>query len=447
MRLSFFWRFLSALALVSFVACVVLLLKFTISAPLLLAVACLTILTLLYAGWLTFTGTHRHLGRRWVLLMACFVLLAVEIGMLFTRVEHRGVLIAAFFLGALYLLLAYHLRRHYWRQKRAQGEMTKTTSQFVRPMLIINPKSGDGRAIRAGVDTVARSRGIRVIITKKGDNIEELAQRAVQRGADVVGVSGGDGTLGAVAKVALEHKLPLVVLPGGTRCHFARDIGLSPERIVDALEGFWGVARQVDVGVMGERVFLNNASFGAYADIVDHPEYRKHKVATSRKVLQELLDGRRSAYDLHFRDGTGVRHTTAVQLFVGVNPYHALSLLELGRRELLDTGKLQITALTALDDATMRQLMGTLTFRHGAGAALPRNLLQWTTDRFRLDSTAGRIVAGVDGEREQYNTPVKIGIIPKGLTVMVPAEGVRSRPINAFSPAAFKRLWQVVLGN
>ena len=446
MRLSFFWRFLSVLALASFAVSAILLLKFTLSAPFLLVVAALTVLTLLYAGWLIFTGTSKRLRHGWILLLVCLVLLAAEITLLLARGEHQGFFLAAILLGALYLCLVRYLRRYYWRQKRELAQAAKTLPHFSRPVLIINPKSGNGRAIKAGVDEVARSRDIDVIITEKGDNIEVLARRAVQAGADVIGVSGGDGTLGAVAKVALEYGLPLVVLPGGTRCHFARDIGLDPKNIVDALEGFWGVARKVDAGVIGERVFLNNASFGIYADIVDHPEYRGHKVATSRKVLQELLDGKRSAYSLKFKDGEGVRHTQAVQLFVGVSSYQTLKLFELGRRDSIDTGKLQMTAITALDDVTIRRLMGALTFPRYSGVTLPNNFLQWTAKEFTLSSAAGTIVAGVDGEREQYNTPVKIRIIPKKLTVMVPAEGVRSRPRNAFSFIILKRLWRAVLG-
>jgi diacylglycerol kinase family enzyme len=105
-----------------------------------------------------------------------------------------------------------------------------------------------------------------------------------------------------------------------------------------------------------------------------------------------------------------------------------------------------VTAITELNDATVRQLMGTLSSRHDSEAALSENILQWTTDEFKLDSTTDTIVAGVDGEREQYDTPIKIGIVPKALTIMVPAEGIRSRPINAFSTATFKQLWQVAVG-
>ncbi|HSX30618.1 MAG TPA: diacylglycerol kinase family protein [Candidatus Saccharimonadales bacterium] len=446
MRLSFLWRLLSALALASLAAGTVLLLKFTLSAPFLLVVAALTVLTLLYAGWLIFTGTHKRLRHGWALLLGCFVLLAVEIGLLLTRGGHQKLFLVAILLGALYLLLVRYLRRGYWEQRRRLSRATENTAHFRYPVLIINPESGNGRAIKAGVDTIAQRRGIRVIITKKEDNIEALARTAAQDGADVIGVSGGDGTLGAVAKVALECNLPLVILPGGTRCHFARDIGLDPKRIVDALEGFWGIARKVDVGIVGERVFLNNASFGVYADIIAHPEYRQHKLATTRKVLQELLDGTRSAYDLQFADGTGVWHAQAVQLFVGVNPYRTLRLFELGRRNLLDTGKLQVTVVTALDDTTIRRLIGTLTFRRSAGTALPANFLQWTAQAFTLHSAGDAVVAGVDGESEQYRTPLTISLISKGLTVMVPAEGVRGRPKSPLSLAMLQRLWRAVLG-
>ena len=39
------------------------------------------------------------------------------------------------------------------------------------------------------------------------------------------GVWGGDGTVGTAAAAAVEHSLPLLVLPGGTLNHFARDAG------------------------------------------------------------------------------------------------------------------------------------------------------------------------------------------------------------------------------
>jgi diacylglycerol kinase family enzyme len=342
------------------------------------------------------------------------------------------------------MLLLNYLRDRYWADKRLAGTKSQNPITFEHPYLIMNPKSGNGRAIKAKVDKLARERGIEVYVTKKGDNIEALSRKAAKNGADVLGVSGGDGTIGAVAKVAIEQNLPLVVLPGGTRCHFARDLGLDPDRIVDALEGFNGIERKIDAASINGRIFLNNASFGVYADIVDHDEYRDNKVATTRKVLQDLTNDKKKSYDLRFKDNRGKPHKKAVQLFIGVNPYEVMNLLELGHREKLDTGKLQVTALTKLDDKTIRSLAGVFTFKRNLKTNA--NVLQWTDTELTINSGSKKITAGVDGENESYKPPVKIKILPKALTLMVPAEGDRPRQKNPVSGTVLNRLWNSASG-
>jgi diacylglycerol kinase family enzyme len=445
MKLPLHWRLLALFALATFGAFLVVLFKLTISSFWLLVLTLCTLLALLYASWQVFTN-HWRTRYGWTLLGLCSVLLVVEFVVLLVRGRNSGLVILAVVLGALYLFLVEVLRREYWLQQRRRAQQKQTVWQPKRAVLIMNPKSGNGRAIKAGVDVAARAKGIEVVVTKKGDNIQDLARQAVARGADVLGVSGGDGTLGAVAEVALEHDLPLVVLPGGTRCHFARDIGLEPNRILDALAGFNGVKREVTVGYIGKRLFLNNASFGVYADIVDHPEYREHKVATSRAVLQEVLSGKRAAYDLKFKDKAGRVHKQAVQILVGVNPYQTLKLFELGRREKLDTGKLQVIAVTALDTTTIGQLVGTLTFAKRAEDTSPQKVLQWTTQEFVVRGKGAQVVVGVDGEREVYQAPVRLRVAPKKLMLLVPPEGVRSRPRAATSQEILGQLWRAVLG-
>ena len=48
-------------------------------------------------------------------------------------------------------------------------------------------------------------------------------------------MAGGDGSLGAVAQVAIERELPFVCVPFGTRNHFARDLGLDRNDPIAAL--------------------------------------------------------------------------------------------------------------------------------------------------------------------------------------------------------------------
>src|SRR4029077_1088039 len=99
-----------------------------------------------------------------------------------------------------------------------------------------------------------------------------LARQAVAGGADLLGVAGGDGTQALVAGIAAEHDLPFLVITAGTRNHFALDLGLdreNPAACLDALAD--GVEQRIDLGVIGDRTFVNNASFGAYAEVVRSP--------------------------------------------------------------------------------------------------------------------------------------------------------------------------------
>src|SRR5918999_1733944 len=141
------------------------------------------------------------------------------------------------------------------------------------PWLLVNPRSGDGKAGRVGLVEAARAMGVGVHVLEAGDDPAGLARAAVAGGADAVGVAGGDGSMGLVAAVAVETGVPFVCVPSGTRNHFAGDLGLDREDPLAALEAFAGTERRVDVGGGGERVFVNNVSLGAYADLVADPRY------------------------------------------------------------------------------------------------------------------------------------------------------------------------------
>lgn len=94
--------------------------------------------------------------------------------------------------------------------------------------------------------------------------------------AEIIGVSGGDGSVNAAASVALEHGLALAVLPGGTFNHFARDIGVdSVAQTIRAVQT--GSAVQIKVGrVSGadgfQSLFLNTSSVGSYPEFVERRE-------------------------------------------------------------------------------------------------------------------------------------------------------------------------------
>jgi hypothetical protein len=52
---------------------------------------------------------------------------------------------------------------------------------------------------------------------------------------------------------------------------------------------------QVDLGMINGHTFVNNASFGAYAEVVETPAYRGDKLNTTLNTLPDLLQGHRGA--------------------------------------------------------------------------------------------------------------------------------------------------------
>src|SRR4051812_20659563 len=124
--------------------------------------------------------------------------------------------------------------------------------------LIANPRSGGAKNIDELL-AKAKELGVRVHLLEQGEDPAELARAA---DGDALGVAGGDGSLAAVADVAIERDLPFVCIPFGTRNHFARDAGLDRDDPLGALAAFNGTERRVDVGRANDRLFLNNVSVG-----------------------------------------------------------------------------------------------------------------------------------------------------------------------------------------
>ena len=95
-----------------------------------------------------------------------------------------------------------------------------------------------------------------------------------------------------MAGIAAEHGLPFLVISAGTRNHFALDLGLDREDPAAGLAALTdGEELRVDLGIIGGRTFVNNASFGAYAEVVRSPAYRDDKRGTTLQMLPDLLRG------------------------------------------------------------------------------------------------------------------------------------------------------------
>jgi diacylglycerol kinase family enzyme len=226
---------------------------------------------------------------------------------------------------------------------------------------------------------------------------EDAAAVAREAEAEVLGVAGGDGSLAPVAAVALERDLPFVCVPFGTRNHFARDLGLDRRDPLAAIACFAGEERRIDVGWAGDRLFLNNVSFGAYASLVHRRRaHRRRRQALAR--LRALMRTVRHPYRLRLEvDGQVLR---ARVVLVANNAYE-LNLFDLGARETLTSGRLYL---------------------YSARGVLPTAWDEQVGARFQLRG-AGVHRSAIDGEPVRLESPLACRIEPRRLRVLVPPRG------------------------
>ncbi|MFE0581866.1 diacylglycerol/lipid kinase family protein [Streptomyces sp. NPDC058874] len=287
------------------------------------------------------------------------------------------------------------------------------------PVLIMNPKSGGGKVGRFGLAEKGEALGARVVLLD-GDvttDVAAVARRAVAEGADLLGVAGGDGTQARVAEVAVEYGLPFLVISAGTRNHFAMDLGLDredPVRCLDALAD--GEELSVDLGSVGGRAFVNTASFGVYAEVVQRPEYRDAKADSALNALPDLLRGDAGRTLDATADGK-TRLEAQQALLISNNPYSSPEPTAVGaRRSRLDLGVLGVVGLR-VDNAAQA---AHIALRGARGTGL--RIL--TSRQVVIGSEAESIPVAVDGEPLTLPTPVTCSIRPGALRVRVP----RDRP-------------------
>lgn len=292
-------------------------------------------------------------------------------------------------------------------------------------VLIMNLKSGGGKAERFHLADECVARGIEPIILRPGDDLIGLAEDAVARGAKVIGMAGGDGSQAAVASVAARCQVPHVCVPAGTRNHFALDLGLDRTDVTGALDAYADrIERSIDLAFVNGHAFVNNCSLGLYAKVVQSPQYRDAKLRTAADVLPDLIGPEAEPLDLRFSGPNGEIFETAHLILVSNNPYQLAHPGGRGTRERLDLGVLGIVAVQVADAGEARRFM--LAELAGQVQRFP-GWQEWTAARFIVDS-GQPVEVGVDGEAMVLEPPLTFESRPGTLRVWLPKSAIRASP-------------------
>lgn len=292
-------------------------------------------------------------------------------------------------------------------------------------MVIVNGGAGTGHDQSAADDLRAKLRDAgldaELVLADGGEEMIAAAHRAVKEGARLVAAGGGDGTINAVASVLVGSGITFGVLPLGTLNHFAKDLGI-PLDLGDAVRNLAnGTPKQVDVGEVNGRIFLNNSGLGLYPDIVRDREKQQRRLGRGKwpaAVWAGLSALRRYPF-LSMRFDVGGEHLARRTpfVFIGNNPY-TMQGLSIGARERLDTGVLSLYV------AQHPTRFGLLRFAFDAlrgrlGEERDFDVLQ--APSLDIDTHRKRVRVATDGEVTVMNPPLRYRVRPGALTVLVPS--------------------------
>lgn len=250
--------------------------------------------------------------------------------------------------------------------------------------------------------------------------IPAMVERLARSGASQFIVGGGDGTLSTAAHRLVGTDTTLGVLPLGTLNHFAKDLGL-PTTLDDAVAVLkLGHEAAVDVGEVNGRIFINNASLGAYVRATRHRNIYQNRLgmgkwpAMALAMLRVFL--RLPVLTLHLEDEQNADVIRTTFVFLGNNAYLQEGLGGVERRSLMQ-GKLGLV--------TSRQLSRLGVFRIGLQILRgrfkdSRVLEQRLTEKVRIDFRKRRIRVALDGEIAKIATPLEFRIRPRALKIIAP---------------------------
>jgi len=290
-----------------------------------------------------------------------------------------------------------------------------------RGAVYFNPSSGPRRELlRDEVRTAAEELGLEFIEIADDFDVSASVAERVAGGAPLFVAAGGDGTINHVIQSLVHTEAVLAVLPIGTLNHFARDIGL-PVDWRGALDvALRGAVRQIDVGCINRRYFLNNISLGLYPELVKHRERLRHKMNRTWRAYAYAAWAVYQRFPHVSIALETAHHAEAIRthvFMVSVNPYDLSGFGILAPRTSLESGRLCVYWLPHMPKVEFartvaRYVRGRVTAMDGF-----RSL---QTTHLRVQSSRSELRVGMDGELFELSQPLMIRIEPRSLLVRVP---------------------------
>ena len=292
--------------------------------------------------------------------------------------------------------------------------------------------SGDEPArIRAGFEAAGVDVDVRSI---PGGELDGAARRAGADGFDVVVAGGGDGTLNTIANALAGGPVAFGVLPLGTHNHFAKELNvpLDLDAAVAALAR--GVTRDLDVGEVNGRLFLNFSGLGLHPMVVKHRDAQREALGRRKflamfvallTVLRRLPVLR---VRLWFGDAMVRRITPSV---IVCNNAHQMEVFGLANVSYPDRAMLNVYLARATKWYGVLWLIIRAAFRSLETA---KNFEAMALPEFTVETRSRHARVSIDGEVTDLRTPLRYRVRRGGLRVIVPAPAAAAEAPSTSNP-------------
>ena len=290
--------------------------------------------------------------------------------------------------------------------------------------MIVNPASGRGRggrllpSVRAafarhGVDDVR--------VTSRPGEEGALAAAAADDGIETIVAVGGDGTWSNAANGLLSAGggTRMAFLAAGTGNDFAKSLGLPANDIAATAAIAVGTrTREIDVGRVNDRHFLNSCGFGFDAAVLDHAariRWLRGSAVYMYSALRQLFSYRGVEIDVAL--SPGARTTGELMMLIAANAAHLGGAFIIAPGASVDDGLLDVVRVQ--DAGSLGRLRLFIAATKGKHLAFPNVVVeraQSVSLRFATPPACQR-----DGERDILQSrDVAISCIPRALRVAVP---------------------------
>lgn len=290
-----------------------------------------------------------------------------------------------------------------------------------RAVLIVNTKSRRGKEWFDEASGRLKDLGIELESAQSFKTIQELiaeAKSAVERKVPLVIAGGGDGTFNAISRFFPNSESVLGVLPLGTGNAFARDLGIPAQLEVACRTIAEGKVEHVDMGVAGDRPFLNVATIGLTTKIAQtltvdmKRKFGRFVYAIAiAKGLSKI-----KPFQVRLETDGRVEEFETLQLVIGNGRYHA-GPFPLSPDATITEGRLTVYALATTNKMAFLKLATRLPTGHQGDLPEVR-AFECATGKV---STVPPMPVTVDGE-VCVRTPFDFRVQSRVLPVVVPQD-------------------------